>query len=183
MFAVVNKDERCGDYMGVEEVNKKFPCGQCKHGVGDDDNGILCENCEVWYHTGCEKVGKELYVALQKNRDQPFFCRQFKPKVRNAIKENRELKKEMSEFIKQLSDFKRERIKELSTNIKESIQELKSDMINEVKNKVIEELKEEKEMEEKKTTWSYIIYQKLAEMNVNRKTKKPTYAITCLTRN
>ena len=31
----------------------QFPCGICKDEVTEDDRALLCDKCELWYHTNC----------------------------------------------------------------------------------------------------------------------------------
>ena len=39
-------------------------CGACKEPVTWNDKGVMCETCDTWYHTGCQKIGDTTYAQL-----------------------------------------------------------------------------------------------------------------------
>ena len=43
------------------------------HDVGDDDKGILCDECDLWQHAVCVGIGKKTYRALVKEQDSTMW--------------------------------------------------------------------------------------------------------------
>lgn len=41
--------------------NTRDNCGGCKLVVRDDDKGLSCEICEIWYHIQCEHLPEDVY--------------------------------------------------------------------------------------------------------------------------
>ena len=113
----------------------KDHCGECSKPVRDTDHGICCDACAVWLHAGCAKVGKEVYQFLKKNEDLLWYCRQCKPQVKTAMKENVKLRKEMEGLKREMNEFKGKTVNEVK-------QELKQDIVKELRD-MKRELKEE----------------------------------------
>lgn len=58
IFAVVDRElwcENCArkDYLHDDD------CGVCRRKVRSNDNGIKCNGCKIWFHTGYEGVKQE----------------------------------------------------------------------------------------------------------------------------
>ena len=51
----------------------KSPCGQCNKAVKRNDEGILCDGCELWYHCTCAYVDTIEYQRLGSS-DDPRYC-------------------------------------------------------------------------------------------------------------
>jgi len=49
-------------------------CGQCGTIVGGRDKGILCEICDRWFHTKCQKVSEDTYRVLKKESNLHWYC-------------------------------------------------------------------------------------------------------------
>jgi len=45
-----------------------YPCGYCKYEVTWNQKGILCDECEQWYHTSCQGIGESTYDKLSDSR-------------------------------------------------------------------------------------------------------------------
>ena len=41
-----------------------FPCGTCLQPVTWEQDGVLCDDCETWFHTTCQNIGQASYQAL-----------------------------------------------------------------------------------------------------------------------
>ena len=55
-----------------EDVSK---CGTCKKPVGDQDDGVYCEICELWFHCRCQGISDGLYIALSQFKSElHWFC-------------------------------------------------------------------------------------------------------------
>jgi len=56
--------------------HKKDECGSCKKLVGDQDTGVFCEICELWYHCRCQGIPEAMYNVLnQHNAELHWFCK------------------------------------------------------------------------------------------------------------
>lgn len=103
-------------------------CGKCKKEVRGSDNGVRCDWCELWYHAGCEGVQLDVYRVLQRNKDQPWYCRNYRPLMRNMGKMNEKLFQE-NEKMKQ--------------RIQEGLGNLKREVTEDVANAVLRKMKRE----------------------------------------
>ena len=54
--------------------SKDDECGQCGSIVGGRDRGIMCEICERWFHTKCQKVSEDTYKVLKKESNLHWYC-------------------------------------------------------------------------------------------------------------
>ena len=53
-----------------------IPCGSCLKVVSDQDAGVLCEICGIWYHCRCQGISDSLYKAMsQYSNDLHWFCK------------------------------------------------------------------------------------------------------------
>jgi len=51
-------------------------CGSCMKTLGDRDNGVYCEICELWFHCRCQGVPEAMYNVLsQYNAELHWFCK------------------------------------------------------------------------------------------------------------
>ena len=51
-------------------------CGSCLKAVSDQEAGVLCEICGIWYHCRCQGIGDPLYKVLsQYSTDLHWFCK------------------------------------------------------------------------------------------------------------
>ena len=62
-----DKDVAANSNKMTKNDNK---CGKCNKSVRDNDNGLLCDSCDVWYHNGCIKISMEEY-KIWENSDHP----------------------------------------------------------------------------------------------------------------
>lgn len=72
-----------------DEKEKAETCRHCRD-MKDDDEGLQCDGCGLWFHRECEK----------KEEGMLWFCEGCKPKVRKNLDEmknmkNLEMKKEL----------------------------------------------------------------------------------------
>ena len=52
----------------------RFPCGDCEKPVKSNQHGLLCSDCEKWFHTKCERVSLTEYKRLYANPTDPWIC-------------------------------------------------------------------------------------------------------------
>ena len=50
-----------------------FPCGSCKDPVTWDHKGIMCENCNTWFHINCQNINESTYEYLG-SCDVSWYC-------------------------------------------------------------------------------------------------------------
>ena len=41
-----------------------YPCGSCDIQVKDDDMGIQCDDCNMWFHISCQNLDPNMYHIL-----------------------------------------------------------------------------------------------------------------------
>ena len=51
-------------------------CGTCNKQVGENENALECDVCDVWFHVKCQKVSIKLYEALREDDDDniAWYC-------------------------------------------------------------------------------------------------------------
>ena len=42
-------------------------CGTCKHPVGWEEKGVLCEKCDIWYHISCQLIKSADYSNMDRS--------------------------------------------------------------------------------------------------------------------
>ena len=53
---------------GPNTSQLRYPCGQCNHEVTWRQRGILCDNCNQWFHIDCQNIGDSTYECLSDSR-------------------------------------------------------------------------------------------------------------------
>ena len=51
----------------------KYPCGICSRAVRNGQDGIQCDQCDIWHHRDCMQMCMPVYVAMQ-NPDISRLC-------------------------------------------------------------------------------------------------------------
>ena len=51
-----------------------FPCGNCGQDVRDDDAGVACDFCNVWFHCKCIGMTNSHYEQLCRNSNISWIC-------------------------------------------------------------------------------------------------------------
>ena len=120
-------------------------CNKCEKEVKGGQRGLECGLCLAWYHAGCEKVSKDEYTGLKMSGDAgEWFCRQCKGqfaslKRANAmLREENKVLKEENESLKSRLDIVEKKLANIDINVED------------IKDKVIESIREENERKEKK---------------------------------
>lgn len=69
-----NKEDR---QDRVDKMDKtEFKCGSCLKTVSDQDDGILCEICDNWFHCRCQSVAEPLYKSINMYRKNlHWYCK------------------------------------------------------------------------------------------------------------
>lgn len=55
-----------GDKSDQKDLDVEYNCGKCKIRVGDDEPGLCCDVCDLWYHIQCENLPKQIYDFMVK---------------------------------------------------------------------------------------------------------------------
>ena len=103
-------------------------CQICNKKVKDQDYALSCDGCDAWYHIGCHKVAMELYIALQKCKEELWFCRNCKIKVKGCVEKIKTLEKQNAEQQQRID------------NLELKWEKLKEEIVEETKNEIKREL-------------------------------------------
>ena len=57
---------------GSQEI-ADYPCGSCDIQVKDDDMGIQCDDCNMWFHINCQNLNPKMYDILG-NHSYSWVC-------------------------------------------------------------------------------------------------------------
>ena len=60
--------------MTNNERNSDECCPICDEAVTDEQQGLFCESCSIWYHASCCGVDEMGYRELNENEDSEFRC-------------------------------------------------------------------------------------------------------------
>lgn len=127
-------------------------CGKadCEETVKKGERNIKCERCRKWFHIRCGKISVEEFNAINKVNSAMWFCPPCRGSVVETLdfveelrEENKKLKQEMNVLEDKILGMKADIVKEVK-------QCLTHDMLETVKNRVIEELKEKDDKETRK---------------------------------
>lgn len=135
----------CADNGG--RVNKDCGRADCDDIVKKGEKSIKCERCRRWFHMRCSGLSSEEFNAISKVRSAMWFCTTCKETVVISLdcfeeikKENKKLRQEMEELKKNITEMKDDIVREVK-------QSLSCNIIDSIKDKVLQELKEKEEKE------------------------------------
>ena len=124
-------------------------CGDCEGQVGDGENGILCDNCQKWYHAECEKINNPGYKLMTKAQNIQWYCGVCRTDISSYKLENTHLKLENS-ALRVENKTLRNRLTELEKRISEIKREIKIEIVEEVTEMIDRRFKDVGEIENKK---------------------------------
>ena len=52
----------------------KYPCGECQCNVRNNQDAILCVECQRWFHARCINMSKTTFKYYLKNFNLPWTC-------------------------------------------------------------------------------------------------------------
>ena len=58
------------------DSDSTFPCGKCYSPVTDEQQGLQCDTCNVWFHASCQRVGNTVYDYLS-NSNCSWHCTKY----------------------------------------------------------------------------------------------------------
>lgn len=143
----------------ASDGSSRDACGSCKRKVLDDQSALCCELCEEWYHIGCQKVPADRYKLMQRMEEFTWFCSGCGGKFKNLKEENKKLREELKTLLKENEDMKN-RMKTVERKVE--TMEHGDDIVETVKHKVLEALKEQ---EDKKVRQNNLILYQVPESN------------------
>jgi len=124
---------------------EKSMCGMCKKNVGKNDKGVMCEMCEVWFHSRCQNVHEETYKLLNQDRIH-FYCEACDRIAGKILKSMTELVRRQDRIEEKMVKVEQE-LKEIGGKVEHELKELGGKMkgqekVEEQIIKVEQELKE-----------------------------------------
>ena len=72
----VNESRSSSDGSSANEhiSDSVSPCGQCARDVSNDDEAVLCDSCQRWWHRECAQISAEDYKTLDRLKSFPWTC-------------------------------------------------------------------------------------------------------------
>ena len=116
----------------MSDGGEKEVCGECKKVVGKNDKGVVCEQCELWFHCKCEKLHEDTYKLMGQDKIH-FFCGRCDKAVGKLLKSVTTLQLRQDQLEADLNTIKME------------MKEVKNEMVKKLEGKVVrveEELKQ-----------------------------------------
>ena len=62
-----NTDQYQNSLLSTDEISSVYLCGTCKHPVGWEEKGVLCEKCDLWYHISCQLIKSTDYSNMDRS--------------------------------------------------------------------------------------------------------------------
>lgn len=53
---------------------RTYNCPDCLKEVSDDQPGLTCDGCKMWFHVACEKVSDSVYEFLSNHGEEKSIC-------------------------------------------------------------------------------------------------------------
>jgi len=137
---------------GKSSRKKVETCGTCDKAVTNTDCGVLCEMCEVWFHTGCQKVSEELYEILRQGQvSVHWFCNSCNRRVVQLVKSVAKL------------EAKQEKIEAAVNTVKDNVRKLGDELGKELSGIKQEIQRVEKSMEVLQEEFDNMVTRKINE--------------------
>ncbi len=121
------------------ETETDHTCITCNRQVRGRQGGVLCGFCDVWFHIGCEKVKKDEYEQLKELVDKAhWFCRQCSGQFKSVKRDYHALREE-NKALKQDNQTLKNKLEE----IEKKLETIQVQIVKDIKEQVMEEIKEE----------------------------------------
>lgn len=133
------------------ESTEPDKCGSCKKPVNEEDNGLLCEICERWYHSSCQGMDELTYKVLNQECIH-WFCKSCDKRVARLVTTVAKLEERQEILEKDMEDTKRElhSVKENITEIRVRVNDLENDRSEGTQGITREDVLEEMEKERRR---------------------------------
>ena len=94
---VVEKLKNKGkDTAGAKSLNFSFTadhCEACKKEVGNEQEALQCDLCNLWHHTSCENIESDEYKMITKVANKiSWFCNKYQDKQRKMYDDFKKIK-------------------------------------------------------------------------------------------
>jgi len=63
----------CGDIQ-ANPGPVQYPCGVCKQSVRQNQQALLCDGCDDWFHISCARVSIREYESYSSQGSFPWHC-------------------------------------------------------------------------------------------------------------
>ena len=113
-------------------------CGTCRNKIKGDQQGLMCDGCERWFHAGCEHVSSGEFKYLSLCEEIMWFCKKCKNNYKEMREENKTLKEE-NKNLKQENEILKKRMTKLESRVETLEKELRQGLtkqLNEVETEV-----------------------------------------------
>jgi hypothetical protein len=70
---LVTGDVKVGTAKGGDVGEEEVKCGECRKMVGRSDKAVMCELCELWFHSKCEGLTEDTYRLMNQDKIH-FYC-------------------------------------------------------------------------------------------------------------
>ena len=121
-----DKDDETGDGGGSDI------CVDCGKGVSEEQQGLLCDCCEYWHHSTCEKVSDEIYNFLHKHNNEQsilWYCRKclkiskkMSTVLINVLEQHQSLENQVNELSNKMQQRFEEMTKVLTSSLEKQCQ-------------------------------------------------------------
>ncbi|XP_068235814.1 uncharacterized protein PF3D7_1120000-like [Palaemon carinicauda] len=153
----------------MSSQQSKDVCSDCRNKVKKNEEGLKCDECDMWYHAMCQKISKGTYRALREHEELMWQCNNCKHELKcskNKMKDLEERNKMLNEKLREIeekwSKMRAEIVEEVLRKVKNEIMDEVVSTVNNkvsqndfgnvgqnqvevVKSKVLQELEEEEE--------------------------------------
>jgi len=115
-------------------------CGGCGKVVSNNEMGIQCEICDVWFHPKCQDINEDCYKAIMNLQSVHWYCKSCDSKVGKLLVAVLKLQNRvdlmgetMSKMREELSSY-RDQVNEQAVEL-ETMKKCMIDLNEEIKNK------------------------------------------------
>ena len=154
----------CSPSRQIRRVDDESLCKKCEKIVKNQEKGVQCDACRNWMHKKCGEISNELYKAISEVEDIDWFCNDCKGRVKNS---NREISKLVDENRKLNEENSALKIKlaNLENRVRDLKEEIKHELLQEVKDSIRDMMMEYKEKDDKKDRECNLVLYNVEESN------------------
>jgi len=138
---------------------KSEKCGTCNKIVSENDKGVACEICLVWFHPKCQDISEQLYSILNQYDTIHWYCKGCNQGAEKVLGLVAQIQTRMDQIEKEFEGLKSSNA-EVMKSIKEELEGVK-DLLKKADDKVEELGKEQKGQPEPK--WSEVVRREVGE--------------------
>ena len=146
-------------------------CGGCGEVSGGSEDGIQCDQCNLWYQVKCAGISIKTYSQLAKLDSFEWTCLKCKEEIKKLKEENAIIKhenmniKHMNDKLLEENDLLKNKLSALEKRLEEIKIELKGDIVTEVMDKI-------KENEDRKTREGNLVLYNIPEPSATQSNER-----------